>query len=82
MGIENEYFMFMYNALWGLFYIIVLGVITVSILFKHFEDAEFAESVAIYQLPYSERVKIAHLKYPETNNGIWELNDKDNSKSS
>ena len=38
------------------------------------ERKEFEESVDIYQLSYNLRSSVAHLKHPETNDGIWEWN--------
>ena len=79
MGIGNEHFGFMYNTLWFLFYLTVISVISISVLFKHFEDKEWKESVEVYNLPLNLRPVVGHLKYPGSNDGIWEYNDKNSS---
>lgn len=51
-------------------------IIISIIVFKILDKKEFDESVEIYQLSWDQRVKFAHLKYPKSNDGIWEWNNE------
>jgi hypothetical protein len=52
-------------------------LVSITILFSmivsnYLEQREFCQSVEIYQLDWDTRITVAKLKYPETNDGIWE----------
>lgn len=62
---------------WIVFWIVLGIAFFFSLLIlvnRVLERKEFEESVDIYQLPYDLRSSVAHLKHPETNDGIWEWN--------